>query len=782
MLKQTSLVGEVNAMMNGRAVYSEVCCKKCPLKKADRFVPPDIVKGADIIFVGEAPGATEVIQHKPFVGKTGKKLRGVINKLDILYSVTNCCHCRPINEKGDNRAPTLSEMKCCSQMLFDELENYKDIVIVGGVALAILFPDVRLSDVVGSIIRKDGKRYLVVYHPSYIDRVPEEEEDWLRDLGRVEEMLSGYDGPFQEKVIGRDISFEEAIKDLESRNRFDLDIETSSLNRFDFKLYCIGLYGYGCSNPYIFPYQEKYASALNSLLKGKEVVVHNAFFETTMLDKVGISLADCIIYDTMFMAYLMDERHRDKYGLKQLARRLLGYRYWNLVVDYNGASAEELYKYNGEDLYAERIVFNYFWERLSQKQKDLCKIVMSDAFKAVSEIEDFGMKVDLEGVSDIRKRIVRSMEVIVEELKEYGDINWNSPLQVGELLVKMGVKKVIRTKTKRVSLDKDAVKYMMEDNPNSLIYDLLSKLSEYNKLETLLSTFIDGTLAKVGVGGRVRSSYNLTVTVTGRSSSSNPNLQNVPVDSRIKNLFVPEEGYVFLEGDGSQIELRVTAVVAREETMLKAFREGRDLHRFTAARLLGIDESKVTKDQRQKAKATNFGLIYGQGWQGLQAQAKSDYGVILTNDEAKEWRKGFFDLYGGLAIWHDEVESYVKGNGYVESPFGRLRRLEEDVKSSYQDVVEHAVRQAINSPIQGSASDIIMMLMGRLYRIRNRLSNKKEARLVATVHDEFMLELLKSLLDEGRKWVGYAVDEVQKALPWFDAPIVIDLSVLDKWQ
>lgn len=280
----------------------------------------------------------------------------------------------------------------------------------------------------------------------------------------------------------------------------------------------------------------------------------------------------------------------------------------------------------------------------------------------------------------------------------------------------------------------------------------------------------------------MRSSYSFVNTVSGRLASSKPNLQNVPRDSRIKSLFVPEPGYIFVEGDMSQIELRVAAVIANDHAMISALRDGKDLHQLTASLVMGKQEDQVTKEERQKAKAVNFGFLYGQGWMSFKGFAKSQYGVELSDKEAQEWRQRFFKEYYGLALWHKEVEDKVRADKFIESPLGRVRRLHEDMASTYKDRVEHAIRQAVNSPVQGTASDITMMILGELYKIRNKVSSREEARLVSTVHDSLMLEVKLDKVEECKQWIDDAIKEVHKKLTWFSVPLVIDLKVSEKWQ
>ena len=735
------------------------------------------VKDSKVLFIGEAPGREEVEQRKPFVGQSGKLLRKVLDKMDISYSVSNVCKCRPVSVKGENRTPTKMEIKCCLSIIMDEVENFDFIVLVGGIALAVFFPDVNLGDVVGSVLIKKGKKYLVVYHPAYILRNKEVEKDWVRDLGRVEDVLLKRTENLGNEVVGKDIDINKVFSLLNDSNRLYLDIETTSLDRFDYKLICIGIAGED-TNIFVFPYTSDLVDKMNKLFRRKEVVIQNALFELGMLSQVGIRFDKSVIKDTMVMAHLLDEKRK---GQKNLSRRLLGYRYWNLVVQPGDVPDEEVFVYNAEDVYVLRKLYQNLWGRLSNSMQGFSVKVLSNALKVISEIEDFGMKVDLDRLSKVKKKVMSAIDVLLEELSEYGDINWNSPQQVGTFLVDKGVSGFRKTGTGRISMDKEAVSHLLMTVKSGEVKNLLTKLKDYKKLETLKNTFLEGAFSKIGVKGRVRSSYSFVNTVSGRLSSSNPNLQNIPRDSRIRELFVPEEDCVFVEGDCGQVELRVCAIIAEDKVMIEAFKKGEDLHKLTASLVMGKEKEKVTKEERQKAKAVNFGFLYGQGWMSFKGFAKSEYGVELTDEEAQDWRNGFFGQYSGLAEWHKEIEDFVKRNGYVESKFGRKRRFENEFRSSNKHVVEHAVRQALNFPIQSVASDLNLLLMGKLFLLRNKLFSLDTVKFVETVHDEFMLEVKKDLVEDVIGMVDSVVESIPAGVPWFNIPFVVDVKVIDRW-
>lgn len=250
--------------------------------------------------------------------------------------------------------------------------------------------------------------------------------------------------------------------------------------------------------------------------------------------------------------------------------------------------------------------------------------------------------------------------------------------------------------------------------------------------------FLHGWLEVLGVDGRIHATYNAGKVITGRLSAANPNMQQVT--GALKPAFVPSEGHLIAELDYSQIELRVAAHIARCVPMIEAYQRGDDLHTLMAARITGKDPAEVTKEERQQAKAGNFGFLYGSSPEGFRDYAEDVYGVILTADEAVMIHRAFFQQWGGMSSWHEKAIRTARQTGQVVSPLGRVRRL-PDIRSDNGYLAGHAERQAINSPVQSFASDLMQMAAASIEGYLPGYDRIEEARLVGTVHDSIVIEV-----------------------------------------
>ncbi len=341
------------------------------------------------------------------------------------------------------------------------------------------------------------------------------------------------------------------------------------------------------------------------------------------------------------------------------------------------------------------------------------------------------------------------MRVNERELKEYGDalvgrigelehqiheaagevFNINSPKQLGVILFeKLGMKGGKKTKT-GYSTSADVLDKLAPDH--QIVRDVL----EYRQLTKLKSTYADGLAACIAADGRIHSSFNQTITATGRISSTEPNLQNIPVrmelGRRIRKVFIPKDGCVFIDADYSQIELRVLAHMSGDEKLIEAYRQAEDIHRITASQVFHVPLEEVTPLQRRNAKAVNFGIVYGISSFGLSQD------LSISTKEAKQYIDRYFETYPGIKVFLDELVQSAKEQGYVTTMYGRRRPIPE-LKSSNFAQRSFGERVAMNSPIQGTAADIIKIAMNRVHERLEREGLK--ARLILQVHDELLIE------------------------------------------
>jgi DNA polymerase I-like protein with 3'-5' exonuclease and polymerase domains len=325
-------------------------------------------------------------------------------------------------------------------------------------------------------------------------------------------------------------------------------------------------------------------------------------------------------------------------------------------------------------------------------------------------------------------------------------------------------------KTKRPSTDESVLA--------QLSHPFVDLLRKYRKLKKLYGTYVE-PYREYAVRGRIHCDYLLGGTVTGRLASHNPALQTIPNDKRIRDFFVPRSGWVLVQADFSQIELRVAAFISRDEVLLDAFRRQFDVHTLTASRILGKPLHRVTAEDRRLAKPVNFGLVYGMGARKLRDYARREYGVELSEEQAKEFRARFFGLYRGLHPWHEGVRNAVRRLQYVVSPLGRVRHL-PNVRAQDDEVQGEAMRQAVNSPVQGMASDMTLLAMVLL----DRELDPAHALLVANNHDAILFEADPERLPETLS----QIKETMEHLPLeemfgckLDVPIEVEIKTGPSW-
>lgn len=415
----------------------------------------------------------------------------------------------------------------------------------------------------------------------------------------------------------------------------------------------------------------------------------------------------------------------------------------------------------------------------------LCVEPMKAALRE-AEMWDVYEKIELPLVFTLDSMEKYGIRVKGEELKVYGEqladriteleksiyvqageeFNINSPKQLGVILFeKMGIPGGKKTKT-GYSTAADVLEKLAAEQP--IVNDIL----EYRQLTKLKSTYADGLASVIGDDGRIHSTFNQTITATGRISSTEPNLQNIPVRTELgrllRKVFVPEDGYVFLDADYSQIELRVLAHMSGDEKLIEAYREAQDIHRLTASQVFHVPFDEVTSLQRRNAKAVNFGIVYGISSFGLSQD------LSITRKEAAEYIEKYFETYPKIKGFLDDMVQDGKDNGYVSTMFGRRRPIPE-LKSSNFMQRSFGERVAMNSPIQGTAADIIKIAMNRVFE---RLEEEKlESRLILQVHDELLIEV--KIGEEER--VALILEEEMKGAAKLSVELDVDMHQGESW-
>lgn len=383
-------------------------------------------------------------------------------------------------------------------------------------------------------------------------------------------------------------------------------------------------------------------------------------------------------------------------------------------------------------------------------------------------MEREGVKLDIDGIKAFGEEISEKAEKISREIYEYAGYEFNigSPKQLGSVLFeKLKLSSAKKTKT-GYSTNAEVLESLMDKHP------IIPLITEYRALTKLQNTYVTGLLKVVGEDGRVHSTFKQTETRTGRISSAEPNIQNIPVRTplgrEMRRFFTAKDGYLLVDADYSQIELRVLAHISGDEIMKKAFLDGVDIHTVTASQVFNQPIEWVTPDLRSKAKAVNFGIVYGIGAFSLS----KDIGVSMT--KASEYIRAYLSKYSGIAHYMDKTVAKARHDGYVETMFGRRRYIKE-LAAKNKNLQSFGERVAKNTPIQGTAADIIKIAMIKVY---NRLRESKlDAKLILQVHDELIVEAKEDCAD---KAAALLKEEMENAVK-LTVPMTVDVNIGKTW-
>ena len=457
-------------------------------------------------------------------------------------------------------------------------------------------------------------------------------------------------------------------------------------------------------------------------------------------------------FDTMLAHHILDENKSS--GLKEMATEYLGAPDYDIPkpIDFNKNPPKEVITYNAWDIYYTFSLFKIFREELKKDaglSKLFVKVVMPCA-NALHKVERHGIYIDSVKLKQNYLALKDEVNALSDRLDRVALINWNSTKQLGELFFSedgLGLTPVEMTKTGRPSVSEATLKLMIERySDRQDIVDIIETLLTYrgkNKLTQFLISWED----YLDEHDRMHPRYLVNGTITGRLSCKDPNLQQVPRDPLARSCITAPEGFILGEADFSQAELRIAAELSGDQQMQMCFNTGVDIHRMTASRTMGVNPDEVSKADRKKAKAINFGFLYGMGAKKFRDYAREKYEVHITEDEARRFRKRFFELYSALESWHERQKRIVAHYGYVRNKFGRIRHLQEDLNSDDNFKRSQAERAAINSPVQGLASDMTQV---SLARITNELPQDR-IRVVGTVHDSILFEVREDSLDLCKK-------------------------------
>ena len=602
----------------------------------------------------------------------------------------------------------------------------------------------------------------------------------------VSGLLSLANIPHKYILIDNKIKRSDLISRLFIQKSVCYDTETTGLDMFTSDL--VGL-------SFCFTEGEAYYVSLPVDKTEAKEVLHEfkAFFENDRIEKIGQNMKFDLLmllqygiklngklFDTMIAHYLVQPELR--HGMDYLAEIYLNYRtihFEDLVgtkgksqSDIRSVELKKLCEYAAEDADVTFRLKQIFEKELKANGlENLFYEIEMPLMKVLATMEHTGVRIDSEALRQSSEILTGEMLILEEEIHKLAgyDFNVSSPMQVGEILfdrLKLD-DKARKTKTGQYSTSEDVLEKIRSKHP------IIGKILDYRGLKKLLSTYIDSLPLLISpVTGKVHTSYNQTVAVTGRLSSTNPNLQNIPIrdaqGKEIRKAFIPDADSMFLSADYSQIELRIMAHLSGDANMMEAFINGLDIHTATAAKIYKIPLNEVTTEMRRKAKTANFGIIYGISVFGLSDR------LGIPRGEAKELIDGYFITYPDVKKYMDASILRAREMGYVETLLGRKRFL-PDINSQNGVVRGFAERNAINAPIQGTAADIIKIAM---VRIQKRLEQENlEARMTMQVHDELNFTVPTTELEKVRKIV---IDEMEQAIQ-LRVPLIADCGIGDNW-
>ena len=476
--------------------------------------------------------------------------------------------------------------------------------------------------------------------------------------------------------------------------------------------------------------------------------------------------------DTAIAAYLVDPA-KNEYTIEKLASEYFGtviekpeVKQLSLLDDVETDRSEYLAKC--------AVALGVLNERIGDKikengQEKLYQEVELPLVTVLAHLEINGFLVDDNQLKKFADKLGEKIDALTTEIYMLAgeEFNINSPKQLGVILFeKLELKPVKKTKT-GYATNADVLEKLRDKHP------IVNFIMEYRQLAKLKSTYCDGLTAVVNPNThRIHSVFTQTVTVTGRLSSTEPNLQNIPTRTElgreIRKMFVAKDGYVLVDADYSQIELRVLAHIANDETMINAFRNNEDIHAVTASQVLGIPLEDVTKEQRSSAKAVNFGIVYGIGEFSLAQD------LHISVKEAKAYIESYLEKYHGVRNYMESIKEQAKKDGYVKTMLNRIRYIPE-LKSPNYNIRQFGERVALNTPIQGTAADIIKLAM---VRVDNRLINEGlKSKLILQVHDELIVEAHKDEVDKVKQILS---EEMQNAMK-LNVPLKVDMSTGHSW-
>lgn len=706
----------------------------------------------------------------------------------------------------------VGDIKKCKQHLDKEIAAVQPtyVLVLGAQALKATV-DGSITELNGVMVEKDGIKYMPSYSPGIVYRDPGKSPFVEKAMNNFKAMMEGSLEGLPEldiRLITNMRELKRAFHHLKDNNYLHLsyDIETTGLVRFEDE---VNLFGFGNDQvQYIIPLGARYSPLKGARLaqrklirtcvnwlnrNAKALVAGNGKFDDLFL-KYHFGVKPNITFDVVLASHILNENTPN--GVKENAVLECNAPEWDVDKDLKTGKYKTREKYQeyltylGYDIYYEYKLYRVFHKKLKQ-DRALMKLfyhLYMPGIISYETVEEHGVFIYPQQFKKVRKHLESEREAIEKQLLKMAkhEVNWNSPAQIQKLLYEELKLPVIETTESGSPSTSEATLMQLRDK-----HPIVELILKYRGVNIQISHFIDGWINRMW-GRRLFPNFKLHGTVTGRTSCTDPNLQQVPRDPIIRNLVGAPEGWSVVEIDYSQAELRIAAIMSGDETMKRIYQTGGDIHTHTYEMITGekvSDDKYIKKEQRKKAKAVNFGFVYGMGWRKFKIYARDNYGVDLTDKEAEQWRERFFQAYHFLPKWHSKQRRIVQSMGQVRSPIGRLRRL-PDIYSTDKSKKAEAERQSINSPVQGFGSDLTILGMSEImgnaqYYDPDYVLDKDKFFVIGTVHDATLFEVRNDYLMEFCPRAKHILEHPKALEEVFhfdtDVPIVADVAVGKSW-
>lgn len=761
-------------------------CVDCPLNKGERIVPSGSMY-APIMVIGEAPGAEEEKQGEPFVGKAGKILRSVLDYLELGFDdvfLTNMVMCRP----PENRDPSKEEIENCSYRLQEEIDQVKPQVIVtlGKVPGEHMLGGKLKSDR-GRVIDMGDYKGIMTYHPAAVlyGKGDTLFPYILEDLKKAKKIANG---EYQETAENPDTKVFIAdnnekmeyllnrLDELEYRQVVAFDWETTGVSHLWDCGFCLGLsWKEGTGVAITMDMVREHSDELREALSRLRLVGYNSLlFDDKWNEKYGLpSLSH---FDAMLFHALLDERPQQR-SLTNLTHHYLA------APDYEGQMLREystdkkkfieevpedvILEYCAKDVDWTLRLSNHFLDMPVENFADVFMRVIAPGASTFADVMENGFWADRDKLSEVSLEMNEKLNYLMDKMKESTgkeDFNPRSPKQIGEYLWdELHLEEPDVYGRDERSVNKDTIDALIEAYPDN---NFLRELQEYRHIYTLYSRYVRDLPDYIEPDGRVRCNYHFDRAETGRLSTSNPSIHQIPRESDIRGIFSAPPGHSLIQADYEQIEIRMAAHVAQDKQLTELLSSDSDFHTLMASKAYRVPYDEVPKEARQAAKGVSFGLLYLMSDKGLIAQTG-----LPTND-AIDFIKEYKDLMPGVQSWIENIKAQIRNQQYIVSPFGRYRRfpllLDSNINGLY--------REGVNFPIQSGASDLTLTSIVKVHDFFKYYY--PEAKVVAMVHDSVIIEAPNYIAQE----VADAVKDImEKPDIRTDVPFPVEIKIGERW-